>query len=302
MTAQVEDLEQQKKKRELYIIITCSLQNDFLEPLDKTIIEDTKDSLKLNYEDCQDGWITYFADKNMDLSSFTVEPFLKWIKTSSRSERKDVQVSYHKIIEKYKHRVHVDFKETTRFWKDGNFEKIITDLMNKGAEANSKEDNLETYHLIHCRDWHDPTDLTQKRELDHFGPHCMKGTYGAKFITPLEELIKNNKDFNLIVNSNSLSSFTDTNLESVLDTLIKNAGSSKQDVKIGIFGVISNVKVMLLAFELSVIQKYKNLFICGDICAGFNQSGHEEGIYYMKNILDTEILDPNTFREKFKFK
>lgn len=115
----------------------------------------------------------------------------------------------------------------------------------------------------------------------------------------MNELIQEHHDFNVIINSNSLSSFDETDLESVLETIIKNAGSSHKEVKIGVFGVINNVKVFLLTFELMIIHKFKNVYVCGDFCAGFNKQGHETGISSMASILAANIVDQNKFREIF---
>ena len=77
--------------------------------------------------------------------------------------------------------------------------------------------------------------------------------------------------------------------------------SSRREVKIGIFGAITDVKILLLTFELTVVKKFENVYVCGDLCAGFNQKGHEDGINYMKDNLNIKILDQTKFREKFHF-
>jgi len=77
--------------------------------------------------------------------------------------------------------------------------------------------------------------------------------------------------------------------------------SSRREAKIGIFGAIINIKILLLTFELMVVKKFENVYVCGDLCAGFNQKGHEDGINYMRNNLDIKILDQTKFREKFHF-
>ena len=114
------------------------------------------------------------------------------------------------------------------------------------------------------------------------------------------ELIKEHPEFNIIINSNSLSSFAETELESVLNTIIKNSGSSKNEVNIGIFGVITNVKIFLLAFELMVIHNFRNVSVCGEFCAGFTDQGHFEGINSMTNILVANVVNHDEFRKLFK--
>ncbi|MFW9988163.1 MAG: isochorismatase family protein [Candidatus Odinarchaeota archaeon] len=281
----------------LNIIITCSAQNDFIEPLD--IHAPTEDNLIIGYDQVSNKWMEYFLNQNRDTSEANMDQFILWLKQNASSEMNGEILSYHHILEHYRHRVHVDYDESQRLWEGGKLSKFIQDLMHKASESNLNETSGVEYQCIHLRDWHDQTDESQKDEMDLFGPHCIKGTYGAKFIAPLNELIQTHHDFNVIINSNSLSSFDETDLQSVLETVIQNAGSSHKEVKIGVFGVITNVKVFLLAFELMTIHKFKNVYVCGDFCAGFNKQGHETGINSMCNILAANIVDQTKFREIF---
>ena len=234
--------------------------------------------------------MTTFFKKDISSEKKNIEDFLKWIqKEKVEYEDKNVVNSYLSLIEKYKHRVHINYDESKRLFDDNNLDKFLTDLMKK------------EYYFIHLRDWHDPTDLEQRGELNFFGNHCLKGTYGAHFIDPIKDGIKNKLEHHLIVNSNSLSSFSDTKLESVLNLILKNEKSSKAKVEIGIFGVITNVKVLLLTFELMVIHGYRNIFICQDASAGFNLEGHIQGIEYISGIFGAKVLDQQQFRIKFNF-
>ncbi len=285
------------ENKKLNIIITCSVQNDFIEPLN--IHPTSEDTLKLGYDQVSNRWMEYFLNQNRNVSDANIDQFISWLKNNASSELIGGALSYHHILEHYRHRVHVDYDEIRRVWEGDKLTQFIRDLMIKASESNLNEMSGVEYQCIHLRDWHDQTDESQKGEMDLFGPHCIKGTYGAKFISPLDELIQKHHEFNVILNSNSLSSFDETDLEHVLETVIKNAGSSHKEVKIGVFGVITNVKVFLLTFELMVIHKFKNVYVCGDFCAGFNKQGHQAGISAMANILAANIVDQNKFREIF---
>lgn len=287
-----------ERNKELNIIITCSIQNDFIEPLDNNLI--AEDNLKIGYEQVSNKWMEYFLNQNRDTSEANIDKFIQWLKENASNEPIDTPISYHHILEYYRQRVHIDYDESRRLWEGDTLPQFIRDLMKKASESKLNENSGLEYQCIHLRDWHDQTDETQKGEMDLFGPHCIKGTYGAKFISPLNELIQEHHDFNVIINSNSLSSFDETDLESVLDTIIKNAGSSHKEVKIGLFGVITNVKLFLLTFELMIIHKFKNVYVCGDFCAGFSKQGHDTGISSMANILAANVVDQNKFREIFK--
>ena len=285
------------ENKKLNVIITCSVQNDFIEPLDNNII--AKDDLKVGYEQVAKKWMVYFLNQNRDTSEANIDKFIQWLKQNVSNELIETPISYHHILEYYRQRVHVDYDESRRLWEGDKLRQFIRDLMNKASESNSDDNSGLEYQCIHLRDWHDHTDESQKGEMDLFGPHCIKGTYGAKFVSPLDELIQKHYDFNVVINSNSLSSFDETDLESVLETVIKNAGSSHKDVKIGVFGVITNVKVFLLTFELMIIHKFRNVYVCGDFCAGFNKQGHNTGISSMSSILAANVVNQNKFREIF---
>ena len=279
------EIEREKKLR---IIMTCSLQNDFVEKIE--INKKKEDEIKLSFGTCQKAWSDYFFNPNISGEKKNIEDFLNWLKKEkAQYEDKNVVISYLNLIEKYKHRVHINYNESKRLLDDNNLYPFLTELMKKDC------------YFIHLRDWHDPTDLDQRVELNFFGNHCLKGTYGAHFIAPVKEGIKENLEHHLIVNSNNLSSFSDTKLESVLNLILKNEKSSKARVEIGIFGVITNVKVLLLTFELMVIHGYRNLFICEDACAGFNLESHNQGIDYISSIFGANVLDQKEFRTKFNF-
>ncbi|MBY8985976.1 MAG: isochorismatase family protein [Candidatus Lokiarchaeota archaeon] len=285
------------QNKKLNIILTCSVQNDFIEPLD--INPTSEDNLKFEYEQVSNKWMEYFINQNRDTSEANIEQFILWLKQNPSYDNISTPMSYHHILEYYKQRVHIDYNESKRLWENDKLSQFIRDLMRKASESNSNENSGVEYQLIHLRDWHDQTDESQKGELDLFGSHCIKGTYGAKFVSPLNELIQEHHDFNVIINSNSLSSFDETDLESVIETIIRNTGSSHKEVKIGVFGVITNVKVFLLTFELMIIHKFKNVYVCGDFCAGFNKQGHQTGINSLKSILAANVVDQYKFREIF---
>lgn len=305
----------EKKEKDVYIIITNSLQNDFLEADYLDELYATEDNSKLNYDICQEIWIECSKEPLSEKETETpkgksfYEKFMEKVKECAEKYALEehglekYEDSYLKFIEKYNHRVHIDHGQSNKLWKDGDLEQFIIDLLKKSYMANKTEETNEAYYLIHLRDWHDPTDTIQKVELKHYGNHCIKGTHGAKFIKPLDNYIKDkNYDFfNTIINANSLSAFAETNFEDVLEQIMATEDSSRAEVKIGIFGTITNIKILLLTFELNVVKKFENVYVCGDLCAGFNQKGHEDGINYMKDNLNIKILDQTKFREKFHF-
>ena len=287
------------KKQNLYIIITNSLQNDFIEKqfIEQIKKETVEDPWKIDYDSLAERWSKYFKDRERLPEKNEINDFLNELKDI---KSKEILFSYHKFLKYYNHRVHVDVQQTEKLWNNERLPGFILQLMERSVEAN-KDENGDFYHFIHLRDWHDPTDAAEREEFCTFGYHCIKGSHGAQFIHPLDKCIEENDTFNHIINSNSLSSFSNTNLESILDTIIDYNHSSKEDVKIGVFGVITNIKLKLLTFEIKVIHGFKNVYVCEELSAGFNQKGHEDGLKYMKNVLGVKVYTENEFREEFKF-
>lgn len=293
------DSVEKEKEKDVYIIITNSLQNDFLE-------EDIQDATEyypnLNYDDCQKLWIECCNEVPMDKSFF--KNLMERAKNCAEKSEFDLEKSkeaYLKYIDELEHIVHIDPRQSERLWEDADLGNFIKDLLETGKIVNNNKDAKEKFYLIHIRDWHDPTDALQKKELKHFGDHCIKGTHGAKFIKPLDVYIQN-KDyysFNTVINTNSLSSFSETNLEKVLEHIMAVEKSSRSEVKIGILGVVTDIKILLLTYELTVGHKFEKVFVCGDLCAGFTQKRHNDGINYIKNVLGVEVYNQGMFRNEF---
>ena len=76
----------------------------------------------------------------------------------------------------------------------------------------------------------------------------------------------------------------------------------KEKIKIGVFGLLTNVKIQLLTFEFNILYKFKNVYVCKDYCAGFDAKMHQEGLNSINNILKyTNVLNEKDFREEFNF-
>ncbi len=204
------------------------------------------------------------------------------------------------ISDLYKHKVHIDLAETERLWKDGKLEKFIQNMMQVAANAYSTDDTTKEYQFVHTRDWHDNTDIKEVQELGFFGTHCIIGTHGAKFISPLDNLIKEHLQFNIVVDSNSLNCFDGTNLKRELDSIIETSGCDLDHVSIGIIGLITNIKILFLAYDLTVTYHFPNVYICPDLSAAFTSDEHQYGIGNISNIglAQAKLLDE--FRDQFQ--
>jgi nicotinamidase-related amidase len=206
-------------------------------------------------------------------------------------------MSKSEIDKKYGHKIHIDYNETNRIWNNG-LKTFVNDMITTGANMNKPNSNV-IYQFLHLRDYHDNTDLSQRAELDYFGNHCIRGTHGVKFVEPMDDLITKNLAFNLAVNSNSINSFIGTNLAQDLNAIRESCGCDKNDIQIGIIGLITNVKVLFLAYDLSITYGYPNVFLCKDLCAGFEKSGHDRGIELISAVNLARVQTIEEFRKQF---
>ena len=70
--------------------------------------------------------------------------------------------------------------------------------------------------IVHVRDWHDPDDPRQKAELEFFGPHCVMGTWGARFVDAIESYSRN-RGRSAVVDATGINDFEDTPLADTLE-------------------------------------------------------------------------------------
>ncbi|TFF88051.1 MAG: isochorismatase family protein, partial [Promethearchaeota archaeon] len=272
------------------------------------------------YQDCRNEWKDFFIENKIrgknkgsgglknDLEYFiaTLTNKIKSnnIKTTSKSSKPLVKYSYHNILRYFKHMVHIDNSECERIWnEEGKLSQTINELKVKAEKANNNQESNEKYYFIHIRDWHDPTNPYQYPEFQNFGFHCIKGSHGADFIKPIEDLITSDslEQYNIVIDSNTLSCFAGTELDYVLRTIIKNENLLHGNVEMGVFGLVTNIKVKLLAYELNEIYGYKDINICKDLSAGFYNKKHHDGLDYIEEILGIKVLSLEEFKSKFNF-
>lgn len=281
--------------KKLNIIISVSCQNDHLEALSDDIRIPKDSDLNMSYEGCELMWTDYFNSSKQSPYSSDILDFIAWLRDNMFIKANTKGQSYERVIEKYRHRAHIDSSETDRFWQNGDFETFIK---NVSEHISAEQNSSNIFHLVHLRKWFDISEFGINRNIDHLGIHCLKGTHGARFVKPLEEIIEAHPQHNTIANSNSLSSFKDTDLDFLIRSLQKNNNISKTDINIGIVGVVTNIKIFLLVYELMVIYGFKNVFVCEDFVAAYNQKSHIRGIFDMRSIFGTKVVSHKEFNEK----
>ena len=140
---------------------------------------------------------------------------------------------------------------------------------------------------IHIRDWHDPADPATRAHLEHFGPHCLRGSEGARFVAPLAAVAEARGDGAHVVDSAVLSDFVGTGLESTLASVLAGGG----DMRAGIIGVWTDFKVRNLAYDLLTRTSVTEIAVCSALTASRSRIHHRQALEHMASSLGVHVID-----------
>jgi nicotinamidase-related amidase len=135
---------------------------------------------------------------------------------------------------------------------------------------------------IHIRDWHDPQEPATRAHLDHFGPHCVRGSEGARFVPPLERTLGQAAR---VVESAILSDFVGTGLEATLRPLLADG------TRAGLIGVWTDVKVHYLAYDLISRCGLREIAVCSALSASRSRVHHYLALQQMAANLGVTVID-----------
>src|SRR5688572_28501465 len=141
---------------------------------------------------------------------------------------------------------------------------------------------------VHIRDWHSGEDAVQRAHLEHFGAHCLRGSEGARFITPVEALIEESGGKAIVIDSPGLTDFEGTPLAA---TLRDRVGADLSRVKAGIVGVWTDVKVQYLAYELATRLGIERIAVSSALVASRSRARHRAAIEQLREMLGVHVLD-----------
>ncbi len=172
--------------------------------------------------------------------------------------------------------LHVGFDESKRLLGEVPEEGLLFQLMNWAYK-----NETSNFQIINIRDWHNPSDLFQKRHLEIFGQHCIQNTKGAEFV--FEKLRDSNKE--IIIDSIGLNDFIESNLAPILDSY------KGQEIKIGLIGVWTEAKITFLAYELATRYPEFKIAICSALTASSSTHMHFVSLEQLRNILGIKIIE-----------
>lgn len=180
--------------------------------------------------------------------------------------------------------LHIGYHETLRLlgkdWKNGPLLNFLKSFYNT---------NPKDFSIIHVRDWHDLDDPSQKDELEKYGPHCLKDSEGAKFIWEDHDILIESKNKPYIINSKKIATASEEEFIHALNQAI--GKKTKDQIKIGIIGVLTNIKVAQMAIALQGFFDIRNIGICSALTASNNIRKHFQGLDDLSNIYGIKIFN-----------
>ncbi len=137
--------------------------------------------------------------------------------------------------------------------------------------CNLLSDKNQNSYFISDEDWHPE----KWWEFEIFGgPHCVKGSLGAKLPLGLESH-RWDERFSYI-RANSIDTSADPRYSQILNKLTKDI--SKVDIKIAVAGVMSHIKLDYLVFNLLTTEPTfspNQIAVCEFLCASQNVNDHK---------------------------
>lgn len=127
-------------------------------------------------------------------------------------------------------------------------------------------------------DWHNTNDP----EFDVFKKHCIKGSKGASLPKELEKYRWNDYTYTIRANSINVASHRHYQqvLKSIMGTERPERFTRTDEVRVGVYGVWTHIKVEYLLLSLSTmppaIFPRQNIAVCAPLCASPN---HEDHVY-----------------------
>lgn len=146
----------------------------------------------------------------------------------------------------------------------------------------------ERVSVVIDEDWHN----SNHPEFMIYGRHCVKGTDGAKFVGKLESYRWEDKVH--IIRANSINIANHPHFSEILQSII--GDTRPEHMRIGVYGVWTNIKVEYLLFNLHTLAPYfppTLIGVCEPLTATPNQQWHDSAIEKF-NLMGYQVFDDIT--------
>lgn len=141
------------------------------------------------------------------------------------------------------------------------------------AFFDSNNPGSERVSIILDEDWHNSSDP----EFQIYQPHCIKGSDGARLVGRLDDYRWEDNVYTIRANSINVS--THPHYRHILDTV---CGTTRiERIRVGIYGVWTNIKVEYLALNLHTIAPFfptSSIGICEPLTAVPDRHQHDAAI------------------------
>lgn len=150
----------------------------------------------------------------------------------------------------------------------------------------ARERDPTTLRILHVRDLHDADDPGQRRHLDAFGVHCLRGTEGATLVADLELGMRPDERF---VDSKGLSDFEGTDLETTLRAWL--GEDDPASLRVAVVGVWTEAKVTFLLYDLATRLGLTSLATSSALTASASRAAHFQALEQLRKVLGVSVLD-----------
>jgi serine/threonine protein kinase len=147
--------------------------------------------------------------------------------------------------------------------------------------------------VTHIRDWHDADDPRQRAELDHFGEHCLMGTWGARFIDAIEAYSRDRRRA-AVVDAGGINDFHDTPILEMIDAVAAAApdpAAWRAETPVGVVGTWTDVKVHYLLYDLKTRAGLRNLATCSALVASPEPAAQAATLRHLGIALGVRVFD-----------
>ena len=180
-------------------------------------------------------------------------------------------------------KLHIGWQESLRLLGPEPDQGPLAQLMYSARSHD--EANLS---ILHIRDWHDSEDPAQRDHLQKFGPHCLRGTDGAKLVLGLDDDVSAHANERYI-DALTLNDFEGTLLADTVNEIRDKIGD--RPLRVGVVGVWTDAKVSFLCYDLLTRCGITDLGTCSALTASNRRTQHFNALEQLRRLLGVQVYE-----------